>query len=131
MESNKLTTTSATKFNDGVINYRLIEDIYHEATSACSQGRNHCRRLSGRDGLGEHGAGIAAPRSDHRETEPEKGEAGNHQVTAPALELGLAEGKPRCRERRACAERDGNDAEDQKHGRLRLRSQPLCYPTRR
>ena len=131
MESNKLTTTPATKFNNGVINYPLIRDIHQKSSSACRHSQIRRRRPSGRHGLAELVADVAARGSDHREAEPEESEAGDHQITAPALKLGLADREPRCRERRNCAKRNGNDAEDQKHGRLRLRIQPLCYPARR
>src|SRR5215469_2704961 len=131
MESNKLTTTPATKFNKGVINYLLIEDIHQKPSCVCSNRWNHCRRLNGRHGLAELDADVSASRSNHWEAEPQDREAGDHQITAPALKLGLADGELRRHERCNCAERNGNDAENHQHGRLRLRSLSLCYPTGR
>src|SRR5487761_387499 len=119
MESNALTTTLATKFDNDVLNNPLIGDIYQKPLRVSDHSGNHRRRLPRRHDVAGLGAGVAAPASDHRETESEQRDAGDHQVTAPTLELDLADGKPRRGERGDRAERYGNHSEDQKHRRLR------------
>lgn len=131
MESNALTMTSTTKFHNGVLNNPLIGDIHQKPFRVSDYRGNHRRRRARRHDSARLGAAIAAPASDHRETEAEQRDASDHQITAPTLELGLADGKPRRAERGNRAERYGNHSEDQKHRRLRLRSQGLCYATGR
>ena|SRR5690348_10960313 len=112
MESNKLTTTPATIFNNGVLNNPLIGDIYQKPSRVSGHSGNHHRRLARRRDVVGLGADIAAPASNHRETESEQRDAGDHQVTAPTLELRLADGKFRRCERGDRAERYGNHSED-------------------
>ena len=131
MESNVLTTTLATKFDNDVLNNPLIGDIYQQPSRVSGHSGNHRRRFARRHDVAGIGADLAAPVSNHREAESEQRDAGNHQVTAPTLKLGLSDGKFRRRECGRRAERYGNHSEDQKHRRLRLRSQPLCYATKR
>src|SRR5215469_10657068 len=115
MESNTLTTTPTTKFHNDVLNNPLIGDIHQKPFRVSDHSGNHRQRLAGRHDVAGLGAAIAASASDHREAEPEQRDAGDHQVTAPTLELGLADGKPHRRERGDSADRYGNHSEDQEH----------------
>jgi len=131
MESNKLTMTRATIFNDGVINYYLIEDISKSTFRASSHTGPSCRCPDQRYGVADFGAIAFASRSNHRKAESQERDSGHDQVAAPAFKPCLVAGKFRCDERRGRAKRNANHTEDQEHHRLLLRSQPLSYPTGR
>src|SRR5215469_8750141 len=112
MESNALTTTPTIIFHNDVLNNPLIGDIHKKPSRVSNHSGNHRRRLARRHDVAGLGAAIAAPASDHRETEPEQRDSGDHQITAPTLELGLADRKPCRRERGNRAERYSNHSED-------------------
>lgn len=131
MESNKLTMTRATIFNDGVINYYLIEDISKSTFRASSHTGPSCRCPDQRYGVADFGAIAFASRSNHRKAESQERDSCHDQIAAPTLEPRLVHRKfCRC-ECGGCAERDANRTEDQEHHRLRLRDQLLSYATGR